>query len=283
MLKIGEEQMQNQILRPTFTTYILNRLLNGESINIYGDVNVDEYSCAGMGIGKSRLIKDLVSLVVDEEITVIPLDMKNYVFGEAFDKFLKDISMALGDKMFDSFGAFIDSTAEKKVMLLIDNFHYFFDNDKKDARFDEHFIDNLNSAHNRASISILVTTHKPHKHYSLYIGETKQYRASWLEFIDIEISELTYQELKDEVDRVFPQLSEHKRVEIVGTLNGELSMAVIDKLQQLLESGQRVDKLGKLVKEVTKNCRKQYGKDGNFWMEFYREVKVLIPILKGLK
>ena len=276
--------MPNQILRPTFTTYILNRLLNGESINIYGDVNVDEYSCAGMGIGKSRLIKDLVSLVEDEEITVISLDMKNYVFGEAFDKFLKDISMALGDKVFDSFGAFIDSTAEKKVMLLIDNFHYFFDNDKKDARFDEHFIDNLNSAHNRASISILVITHKPHKHYSLYIGETKQYRASWLEFIDIEISELTYQELKDEVDRVFPQLSEHKRVEIVGTLNGELSIAVIDKLQQLLESGQRVGKLGKLVKEVKINCNKRYSKK-NIWMErwfkLWKEIKEIIPFVKG--
>ena len=276
--------MQNQILRPTFTTYILKRLLNGESINIYGDVNVDEYSCAGMGIGKSRLVKDLVSLVEDEEITVISLDMKNYVFGEAFDKFLKDISLALGDRMFDSFGAFIDSTAEKKVMLLIDNFHYFFDNDKKDARFDEHFIDNLNSAHNRASISILVTTHKPHKHYSLYIGETKQYRASWLEFIDIEISELTYQELKDEVDRVFPQLSEHKRVEIVGTLNGELSIAVIDKLQQLLESGQRVGKLGKLVKEVKINCNKRYSKK-NIWMErwfkLWKEIKEIIPFVKG--
>ena len=80
--------------------------------------------------------------------------MKNYVFGEAFDKFLKDISLSLEDRVFDSFGAFIEGTAEKKVMLFIDNFHYFFDNNKKDACFNKHFIDNLNSAYNREYISI---------------------------------------------------------------------------------------------------------------------------------
>jgi hypothetical protein len=270
------------LLRPTFTTYILKRLLNGESINIYGDVNVDEYSCAGIGVGKSRLIEDLASLVEDD-ITVISLDMKNYVFGDAFEKFLKDISLLLGDRIFDSFGAFIEGTAEKKVMLLIDNFHYFFDNNKKDARFDEHFIDNLNSAHNKAHISILVTTHKPHKHYSLYIGEIKKYRASWLEFTDIEISELTYQELKDEVDRVFPSLSEHKRVEIVGNLNGELSMAIVDKFQQQLESGQRLDDLSGLVKEVKTNCNKQYNKQSYWlerWFKLWKEIKAIMPFVK---
>ena len=282
--------MQKPILRPTFTNYILKKLINGESINVYGDVNVDKYSCAGIGIGKSRLINDLASLVLQDkkfrDITVISLDMNNYRFGKAFDKFLEDISLPIRDEPFDSFGAFIEGVEEKKMMLLIDNFHYFFDNDKKDARFDEHFIDNLNSAHNRHHISILVTTHKPHKHYKLYVSATKEYRSSWLIFEDIAISELTHGELKNEVDRVFSALKEYKRLDIVGKLNnGELSMAVIDKLHQRLESGQSIEDLAKLVKDVTKSCRKQYGKYGNHWKErgliFWSELKQIMPFVKG--
>ncbi|HIP36793.1 MAG TPA: hypothetical protein EYG85_08045 [Crocinitomix sp.] len=272
--------MENNILRPTFTNYILKKLINGESINVYGTVDFDEYSCKGIGIGKSRLVEDLV-LLAPTNIISISLDMNNYRFGKSFDKFLDDISKPLGNEVFKSFGAFIEGVKEKKVMLLIDNFHYFFDNDKKDTRFDAHFIDNLNSAHNKVNISILVMTNKPHTNYNLCVGNGDECRASWLVFEDIEVSELTHGELSTEVNKVFPTLTNNERVTIVGYLNGALSIAIIDKLKQLLDSGQSIDNLEILVKVVQKSCKKRYTKGGNIWLERLSEFKTWIPFLKG--
>lgn len=281
--------MSTTALRPDFTQHILNRLKNGESLNVYGNVNVDEYSCAGYGLGKTRLLKDLQGMIADDaelrDTIIISLEMNDYRYGKRFDKFLEDISRPLNNK-YKSLGAFIEGIENRQVILMIDNFHYFFDNDQKDTRFDEHFIDNLNATNNKKNISILVVTHKPHGQYDLYIGKSNKRRGSWLVFNPIAIAELTHHELYEEVERVFPILQGHQRMQIVGKLRNDLSITIISDLEKRLQTMPNMMDFSKVltrtIKDVTKDCRNQYDKNGNRLKEIWHAIKEITPFINKI-
>lgn len=283
--------MYEHTLRPIFTEHIFNRLLDGECLNVYGHVEVDEYSCSGLGVGKTKLLTDLINVCNNEysDKTIILLNMNDYRYGQGkYQIFLEDISIAMGkETYFSNFGAFIEDTIEKNVILLIDNFHYFFESnnkDDKDDKFDETFIDNLNAA--KRKISILVTTHKPHSHYNLCLKNTGECRSSWLDFKELNIGELTYDELTEEVYRRFPKLDENQKIKLIGSLETTLSLAIIEEFEQFLKINPSLDDFTKSLKQCRKNvemnCKKRFKKNGNKIKDIFLEIKSWLPYTKIL-
>lgn len=70
-------------LRPIFTEQVVEKLLNDTSLNPFGE----------KGIGKKRLLDDLMALATQQKIAVIRLNMKAY--SNSYASFLRQTELDL--------------------------------------------------------------------------------------------------------------------------------------------------------------------------------------------
>ena len=63
--------------------------------------------------------------------------------------------------------------------------------------------------------------------YQICVEGSSECRASWLEFIDIAITDLTHQELMNEVKQIFPNFNNNEIVTFVGYLKTNLSIGKV--------------------------------------------------------
>jgi len=139
-------------LRPALTKLVIQRLGRGDSLNIHG----------GVGFGKTRLLEDIKNAGL-EDTSVVLVSFKGY--WKSLDGFCKALwkSRGLFSETPDGFTEIVDrlNRESKRVFLLIDDFHYLFDNAGIDAKYDQSFWDSINAVRNTAGVSLLAVTRKP--------------------------------------------------------------------------------------------------------------------------
>jgi ABC-type dipeptide/oligopeptide/nickel transport system ATPase component len=147
------------LLRPDFTQNIYkNYVLKSQSINIFGE----------KGIGKSRFIKDLLTLV-DENIKVVTMDMRTVRHN--YDKFIEalqeklEFSYLSQDKLSDLLEHYTDQY--EQTLFIIDNFEELY-KDNVDKRYDFDFFGELNAYKNKPNTSLIILSSRNYSHHNFY-------------------------------------------------------------------------------------------------------------------
>jgi len=242
----------SNILREHFTTNIYNNIiLESNSINIFG----------AEGIGKSRFIKDLDSLI-NEDIKVVSINLKNR--RKDYNKFVDEIKKQLNiTETIISFSELLDkfATSNEDVVLILDNFEAIY-KDNADERFDFDFFDELNSFKNRDNASLVIISTRNYNHYDFY-HEGKSL-TSPLDIGVMEISPLMLEEIEKELQDRF-----------------ELDIDY-DKLSNMIIGNERVYELMEFIDREVKFDK--FDKNANLYMNYEKFLKQFkkennIPIL----
>jgi len=195
--------MINTILRPQFTENIYKYYIQkGKSLNIFG----------AKGVGKSRFIEDLKSLI-DYEINFVSLNMRelrtNY---KRFTRKLKDELNIEGEA--NTIELVLAEFAKKsgKKVLVIDHFEYLFEANH-DRAFNFDFFDQLNSFKNSDSVSLLILSTHNYTHEQFY--KDGELTTSPLDISVEEITPLIQKEIEDELKR---EIDKDLNFELLATL-----------------------------------------------------------------
>jgi len=182
---------QTHFLRPNFAKFVIQKLQNGESLNIYGNP----------GTGKTRLLEDIRNAGI-KNAHVCVVSFQGY--QHSCHGFCKALSLGIDDT---DTASDLDAAIEKMkkikrhIFLLIDDFKYFPDNSSLDKSYDQRFVDSLNSIKNRPGISLLVVTEKPLNQFTIFIKGKA--RTSILYFKKHETDALSHEEIENEIKKRF--------------------------------------------------------------------------------
>lgn len=231
----------SNILREHFTTNIYNNIiLESNSINIFG----------AEGIGKSRFIKDLDSLI-SEDIKVVSINLQNR--RKDYNSFVNEIKQQLNIKKESiSFSKLLDtfSSSNENVVLILDNFEAIY-KENADEKFDFDFFDELNSFKNRDNASLVIISTRNYNHYDFY-HEGKA-STSPLDIGVMEMSPLRLEEIEKElIDRF------------------ELDIEY-DKLSNMIIGNERVYELMEFIDREIKFDR--YDENANLYMNYEKFLK----------
>jgi len=238
----------SNILREHFTQNIYNNIiLESKSINIFG----------AEGIGKSRFIKDLDSLI-SQDIKVVSINLKNR--RKDYDSFVDEIKKQLNiTEAFISFSELLDTFASsnENVLLILDNFEAIY-KDNADEKFDFDFFDELNSFKNRDNASLVIISTRNYKHYEFY-HEGKP-STSPIDIGVMEISPLMLEEIEKELQDRFELDIDYDKLSnmIIGNDRVYELIAFIDREVKF----DKFDKNANLYMNYEK-CLKQFKKENN--------------------
>ncbi len=183
---------EDHFLRPALTKLLIQRLERGDSLNIHGN----------SGIGKTRLLEDIKTAGLKDAL-VVHVSLK--VYWKSRDGFFNALWRECGiyGETPGEFSEIIDRLKQEnnRVFLLIDDFHYLFDNADIDAKYDQGFLDSINSVKNTAGVSLLAVTRKPANGSLIFID--KQPMTSSLNLQAIPVDSLSYSDMKRETARRF--------------------------------------------------------------------------------
>jgi hypothetical protein len=90
-------------------------------------------------------------------------------------------------------------SSHQKILLCIDDFQYFSENPDLDPKYDQKFIDALNSIKHTQHVSLLIVSIKPMDSFVFFIH--KKAVTSILDLTIIEMPSLQFSEIKDELNR----------------------------------------------------------------------------------
>jgi|GEM_PF-1587160 len=176
----------NHLLRPDFTNLVYEKYVQEfKSINIFGE----------KGIGKSRFIEDLLSLV-DGEIKVINIDIRTV--RNSYDKFVDEIKKQLGSnaktlsEVLEEF-----TSSHNQTLFIIDNFEELY-KDNADSKYDFDFFGELNSYKGEHNASLIVLSSKNYSHHNFY--HDNKLSTSPLDLQVMEISPLTLSDIEIELE-----------------------------------------------------------------------------------
>ena len=197
-----------RFLRPASTSLIIQRLQRGDSLNLSG----------GRGIGKTRLLEDIKSANL-ENTCVIHVSLKGY--QESYKAFCNAVFLSSDFKVRppSSLNAVIKKLKEtkKQTFLFIDDFQYISDNPNLDPKYNQQFIDYLNSIRNTSGISLLAVSHEPLSKIIIFMG--KKPVTSVLNLQNIHLDRLMHHEITDEISRRFQNLDENAKNVLASHLN----------------------------------------------------------------
>jgi len=185
--------MEQNILRPNFTKNIHQHYIQkGKSVNIFG----------AKGVGKSRFIEDLKSLI-DSDTNFVSFNMRE--LRTNYKKFTKKLKEELGiEGEADTIELVLAEFAKKsgKKVLVIDHFEYLFETNH-DRAFNFDFFDQLNSFKNSDSVSLLILSTHNYKHEQFY--KDGELTTSPLDISVEEITPLLQKEIENELKRKIEQ------------------------------------------------------------------------------
>ena len=177
-------------LRPSFTKYLIKRLKNGESINLFGD----------KGVGKSRLLLDIKKTKMQGIKTVL-VSFVGYQYS--YDGFCSALchSAEIEGEPVKNFKCFLEKVQniEGRVIILIDGFEKFPSNPNLDTSYNQEFIDNLNAIKDLPNISLMIVTESPLNTFVVFINKIAF--TSTLNLTPIKITEIQIDELREEIER----------------------------------------------------------------------------------
>jgi hypothetical protein len=183
------------LLRPIFTENLLQDLLRGISINVYGTI----------GLGQARLLDDLVSLAKDKALFILRINIKSFAIDYAgmienltgqLREFFPDKSISCAN--FSAVMKVLDEQAKThKVLLILENFDAILDKPNLPEFAD--FFGDLNRLRNQQYCSLLVLTTKPYNQYRLYTKTIQ--RTSPLDLKLEALHTLSLQEIEAELKR----------------------------------------------------------------------------------
>ena len=179
-----------QFLRPVLTQHIIDRLIKGQSLNLYGPP----------GVGKTRLLEDIAAAnLVDVQVIIV--SFKGY--QNSYQGFCQAVWVAaeIGGKPAKSLSHLMNAfhKNEKIIFFLIDDFKYLHDNPDVDSDYSQQFIDGLNSVSNMARVSLMTVTEEPANNVLIYIK--KRPVASSLNMTPLGITTLSEKEISLELER----------------------------------------------------------------------------------
>jgi len=247
----------SHFLRPTLTALVIQRLQRGDSINLYGKP----------GIGKTRLLEDIRNAGL-ANTHIISVSLRGYQYSYA--GFCKAVwaQADIGGEPGDSLNQMIAKlkAANKPVFFLIDDFQYLPDNPDIDARFNQDFIDSLNSIKNSAGVSLLAVTYKPVNNLVIFIN--KKPVTSVLNFDPLEVSSLKHKEITRELKRRFADdpLDAHQQKLLTSHLNEQPDNYTLLKDYEVklrtqsdakLTFNQRLDKWHRHFRKVNRSTGKK--------------------------
>jgi len=180
--------MNHQILRPQFTNNIYKLYLQkGKSLNIFGKE----------GVGKSRFIEDLASLV-EENVHFVTLNMRELRtdYAKFVDSLEEKLTLDDDFENIETVLALFEKKQGKKV-LVIEHFEYLFE-ENRDDKFNFDFFDQLNSFKNHEEVSLLILSTRNYKHFHYYKGG--ELSTSPLDIEVMEITPLMNQEIVAELN-----------------------------------------------------------------------------------
>lgn len=177
-------------LRPIFSSILLKTLQKGTSINLI----------APTGQGRKRLLYNIKNAQLKNTL-VLFVDMK--IYKEDYKGFILEIWQQLNEKGEQplDFCQLVSrlENIDQHIIILMYHFDELLDNMRIDPKFDVIFFDNLNSICNKAKISLLCVTEKPHNQSIVFInGEVHGY--SWLNLETKRLPKLGYDEIKFELN-----------------------------------------------------------------------------------
>ena len=166
----------DECLRPDFTEKIARKLLvDRASVNLYGD----------KGTGKHRLFDDLQTVIRQAGVTNIKfIDINFKLYANDYKGLLAELHRQLGKpgKIHESIGQ-IFSSVEKDpcwYLIFLRNYEAILNTPDIDALYTSQFFNDLNFLKNKPNISLLLSTPKPHRNYSIFF-QRKRYGTSWLD------------------------------------------------------------------------------------------------------
>jgi len=182
--------MGEKFLRPDFTANIYKYYIKkGKSVNIFGI----------RGIGKSRFIEDLKSLI-DKDTHFITLNMRS--LRTDYSKFIKRLEEELSfNDGFDKVELVLEKFSRKKgkKILVLEQFESLFELNHHE-KFDFDFFEQLNSFKNREDVLLLLLSTHNYKHEPYY--KDGKLTTSPLDIPNIqEITPLMQKEIEDELQR----------------------------------------------------------------------------------
>ena len=176
----------SRILRENFTKKIYqNIVLELKSINIFGE----------KGIGKSRFINDLLTLIQDD-IKVVHLDIRSV--RNSYDKFINQIKQQLDineDITLSQLLGDFDNNYNNSLLIL-DNFEELY-KDNADSKYNFDFFNELNSFKNRDSCSLIIISSRNYTHHKFY--NNNKFSTSPLDLPVMEIVPLTLEDIEAEL------------------------------------------------------------------------------------
>lgn len=179
-------------LRPEFTRYIINILINRRmSINLIGK----------MGTGKSRLLEDICQCRLPG-VQVVYVDMRSYV--DKYQSLLREIQqkLELGGDVPLKLGQLFTGLEKRRnrYVIILGNYDALLDNPDMNGNYDVDFFDDLNFIKNKNNVSLLCSSCCAHNTLPVFI-DRKSFRNSWLVLEKIHLPKLTIMQINDELDR----------------------------------------------------------------------------------
>ncbi len=268
------------MLRNTFTTNIYkNTVLESKSINIFG---VD-------GIGKSRFIEDLLSIIEINEVKVVSIDIR--IFRNTYDDFINQIKKKLKLRRdFLSFSEILDSftSNHSKVLLIIDNFEDLY-KDNIDTKFNFDFFNELNSFKNRDNSSLIIVSTKNYTHYNFY--HNNELSTSPLDLTTKEMNPLTTKNIEDELKRRFELdiaynklanmiIGKERVYHFIEFIDREVGFGNYDKQKNLYMNFEGFEKQFRKENDISlEDKAKNFV--GKYWRSIFDGIKSLIKAWKS--
>lgn len=140
------------------TTYLINSLHKGESVNLYG-----------MSDSLLRRVLEDIENACIPEVHVAHLNIGTYY--NSYSGFIRHLAMGLSDASANDLHSVIEQLLQRhsRIYLLLERFDKLFDNKKIDAQYDERFTDILNSVRNRPDVSLLIGTRECYRKNMMFI------------------------------------------------------------------------------------------------------------------
>ena len=182
-------------LRPALTNVIVQRLVRGDSLNIYGEP----------GIGKTRLLEDIKGGSPDRSI-VVSVSIRGYQYSYGgFCRAIWAEARCEGDPP-STFGGVVDALSrnQARIFLFIDHFQSILSNPDIDPAYDQAFIDTLNAVKNKPNMSLLLVSSHPINTLILFVDKAPM--TSVLHLDPIKVRRLSQEEIFAELDRKLPDL-----------------------------------------------------------------------------
>jgi len=243
-------------LRIEYTKLILKELTeNGNSINLISDA----------GTGKSRLLKDLESIVYPD-LSIVYVNLKDYLWSyKGLNLFIKEKLKVKGNSKNLS-QIFSKICSSNYCILLIDNYDAILQELKMDIEYDEDFFNDLNVIKNMHHVSILCSTKVPHNNMLVYIGGKNTNRNSWLTLERENLPKLTFKQIEEELRRqiiskeLFLDLNDARQYLVRSILKSiepySLLIFVAKQLNSQTETCQNTP-INRKLKSWTKQYKKQ--------------------------